>query len=194
MNTLRNGPSCSTTSLRRRAIPTAAVLLCVWALACLWSTSAAQAQPAASPALTIVGRGEPLMLTPEALRAMPHQTLALLNPHSGQTETYEGIPLLDLLTKAGAPLGEHLRGPELATAVLAEASDGYRVVFGLGELDSGTGDAQVLLADRMNGAPLDAKQGPLKLVVPRDKRPARWIRQLTTLRIVMVGGPPAKAH
>jgi DMSO/TMAO reductase YedYZ molybdopterin-dependent catalytic subunit len=67
--------------------------------------------------------------------------------------------------------------------LVAEASDGYRVAFALAELDPGTGDTQVLLAHRMNGAALDGEVGPLRLVVPKDKRPARWIRQLSTLHV-----------
>jgi hypothetical protein len=35
------------------------------------------------------------------------------------------------------PQGEALRGPAMTTYVLAEAADGYRVVFSLAELDSG---------------------------------------------------------
>jgi hypothetical protein len=36
-----------------------------------------------------------------------------------------------------------------------------------------------MVADTMNGAPLDAHNGPLKLVVPGDLRPARSVRMLT---------------
>jgi len=35
----------------------------------------------------------------------------------------------------------------------------------------------------------DAKIGPLRLVAPRDKRPARWIRMLQTIKVVSV--PPS---
>jgi DMSO/TMAO reductase YedYZ molybdopterin-dependent catalytic subunit len=44
-------------------------------------------------------------------------------------------------------------------------------------------DNQVIVAATMNGKPLEPKEGPLKIVVPGDKRPARWIRMLTDLRI-----------
>jgi hypothetical protein len=66
---------------------------------------------------------------------------------------------------------------------VAEASDGYRVVFALAELDPDFGNAQVLVAENVDGHPLSANDGPLRLVVPGDKRQARWIRLLTTLTV-----------
>jgi DMSO/TMAO reductase YedYZ molybdopterin-dependent catalytic subunit len=80
-----------------------------------------------------------------------------------------------------------MRGPAMATYLLAEASDGYRVVFSLAELDADFTDAQVLVADTLDGAPLGANVGPLRLVVPQDKRPARWVRMLKSLTVVQLG-------
>lgn len=40
----------------------------------------------------------------------------------------DGVRLSDLLVKAGAPLGEKLRGRGLATYVVAHPSDEYAVV------------------------------------------------------------------
>jgi len=36
------------------------------------------------------------------------------------------------------------------------------------------------------GKPLDAKEGPFRIIALGDKRAARWIRQVTVLRIVLV--------
>ncbi len=51
------------------------------------------------------------------------------------------------------------------------------------ELDPVMTDNRIIVADRMNGKPLDPKEGPFKIVVPGDKRPARWIRMLTALQV-----------
>lgn len=115
---------------------------------------------------------------------MPRQTLKVLNPHSKKMKVYEGVPLGDLLRKAGVPRGEKLRGKAMATYVLATASDGYRVLFSLGELDPSFMDSNVLVADTLNGAPLGPNEGPLKLVAPHDKRPARWIRMVNSLTVL----------
>jgi DMSO/TMAO reductase YedYZ molybdopterin-dependent catalytic subunit len=98
------------------------------------------------------------------------------------------VLLEELLRKTGVPQGENLRGPSMATYVLAEAADGYRVVFSLAELDSGILDSEVIVADAMDGAPLGDKQGPFRLVAPHDKRPARWVRMLKSITVVRAAG------
>jgi DMSO/TMAO reductase YedYZ molybdopterin-dependent catalytic subunit len=107
-----------------------------------------------------------------------------MNAHDKKEETYEGVLLEVLLQNAGAPHGEQLRGQLMTSYVVAEAQDRYRVVFALAELDSGFLDSQVLVADTMDGAPLGAKLGPLRLVAPHEKRPARWVRMLKTITVV----------
>src|SRR6185503_5449615 len=94
--------------------------------------------------------------------------------------------LSDVLKKAGVPLGADLRGPALAGYVLASASDGYQVVFSLGELDPDMTDGQFLVADKANGKPLFGEDGAFRLVVPKDKRGARSVRMLTKLEVVQL--------
>ena len=146
------------------------------------------AQTTASPAdLRISGAvTTPLVLTLADLKGMPRKKLSVVNPHNQKTEVYEGVLLEELLRKAGVPQGESLRGPAMASYVLAEASDGYRVVFSLAELDSGVLESEVLVADTMDGAALGAKEGPFRLVAPHEKRPARWVRMLKSITVVRV--------
>jgi DMSO/TMAO reductase YedYZ molybdopterin-dependent catalytic subunit len=142
---------------------------------------------ATAPELRIGGAvPTPLVLTLADLKKMPRKTLSVVNPHDQKKETYEGVLLEDLLQKTGVAHGEHLRGAAMATYVLAEAEDGYRVVFSLAELDSGIVDSEVIVADTMDGAPLAAKQGPFRLVAPHEKRPARWVRMLKSITVVSV--------
>lgn len=140
----------------------------------------------ASPAtLKINGAvSTPLVLTVEDLKKMPRKTLSVLNPHENKTEVYEGVLVEELLKKAGVPQGESLRGAALATYVVFEAEDGYRVVFSLAELDAGILDSGVIVADTMDGAALPPKIGPLRLVAPHEKRPARWVRMLKSITVV----------
>lgn len=126
----------------------------------------------------------PLTLTLADLQKMPRKTLTVVNPHDKKTEKYEGVALEEILHKAGVSQGEALRGPAMTTYVLAEAADGYRVVFSLAELDSGIIDSEVIVADTMDGAPLGDKLGPFRLVAPHEKRPARWVRMLKSVAVV----------
>lgn len=135
--------------------------------------------------LTIGGAvSKPLTLSIPDLKALPRKTLQVMNPHEKRNEVYEGVLLEDLLQKAGVAHGEALRGPLMATYVIAEGEDGYRVVFSLAELDSGIADSDVLVADTVDGGPIGPKQGPLRLVAPHDKRPARWVRMLKSITVV----------
>lgn len=160
-------------------------------LALISSTGTTRGQTAAAPTaerpaeLRIAGAvSSPLVLTVADLKKMPRKTLTVLNPHDKKTETYEGVLLEELSRKAGVPHDEELRGPAMATYVIAEAEDGYRVVFSLAELDSGILDSDVLVADTLDGAPMAAKLGPFRLVAPHEKRPARWVRMLKSITVV----------
>ena len=147
-------------------------------LACAQSTTT-------SVELTIGGAvSTPLALTVADLKRMPRKTLSVVNPHDKKTEVYEGVLLEELLRRAGVPQHEQLRGPAMATYVVAKADDGYNVVFSLAELDSGMLDSEVIVADTMDGAALTAKEGPFKIVAPHEKRPARWVRMLKSITVV----------
>jgi DMSO/TMAO reductase YedYZ molybdopterin-dependent catalytic subunit len=125
----------------------------------------------------------PLTLSIADLKKMPRTTIQVENPHDKKSEVYEGVLLEELLRRAGAPHGELLRGPLMTSYVIAEAGDGYKVVFALAELDSGIMNSEVLVADTLDGAPIDAKRGPFRLVAPHDKRPARWVRMLKSISV-----------
>jgi len=92
-----------------------------------------------------------------------------------------------LLARVDAPSGEKLRGPALRLVVIARALDNYEVAYALAEFDGAFNDRTILLVDRQDGQPLGAGMGPLRLLVPGDKRPARWTRMITSLDIIQVG-------
>lgn len=71
----------------------------------------------------------------------------------------------------------------MALYLVVEASDGYRAVFAMPELDPAFSDRVILLADRRDGRPLPDQAGPLQVIVPGEKKHARWVRQVIRLRI-----------
>jgi DMSO/TMAO reductase YedYZ molybdopterin-dependent catalytic subunit len=125
----------------------------------------------------------PLQLKAEDLAKLPRET-ASVREQDGTTVQYEGVPLREVLSRAGAPLGKELRGKALATYVLAKAHDGYQVLFALSELDPAFGNETILVADKRAGKPLSGYQGPLRLVCPNDKAGARSVRMLEAIEIV----------
>jgi DMSO/TMAO reductase YedYZ molybdopterin-dependent catalytic subunit len=147
--------------------------------------------PAASGPLAVSGAVKtPLTLTKADLQAMP-RTAVTLDDH-GKKQVYAGVLVSEILTRAGAPIGTEVKGGALATYVLASAGDGYQVLFSIGELDPAVSGSEIIVADTVDGGPLSDTQGPLRIVVPRDKRGARSIRMLQRLEVVRLP-PPANA-
>jgi DMSO/TMAO reductase YedYZ molybdopterin-dependent catalytic subunit len=133
--------------------------------------------------LSIAGAVEqPLTFHASDLATLSRQTLQVRD-HEGRESVFEGVALVELLQRAGVPLGKDLRGDRMVTYVLVGAVDGYRVVFALPEIDPAFSDRLILLADRRDQQPLSAQEGPLRLVVPGEKRQARWVRQVTSVTV-----------
>ena len=142
----------------------------------------AQSQPTQ---VTVKGRdGKLTILTRQDLIQMPRQVVSITNSKTKAVEKYEGVLLSDVLAKANAPTGKTLHGPELRDYVEVRGSDEYHVIFSLAELDPPTHANRVLLADTMDGKPMESPQGPLKLIAPDDLRPERWVRMVTKLTIL----------
>lgn len=147
----------------------------------------ATAAPAVSASLSLTGEvKQELHLTAADLKALPRTSVKGFDAHEKQTHVFEGVTLQELLKRAGVPTGEDMRGKGLALCVVAGAADGYHAVYSIGELEPSIGDETVLVADTVDGQPIPAGQGPLRLVVPTDKRPARWVRMLQSLTVVSV--------
>jgi hypothetical protein len=115
-------------------------------------------------------------------RALQHISIKAHNGHTGSDETYSGVALATLLAKLNAPMENALRGKAMTTYVTATGSDGYAVVLSLAEVDPDFHDNQVIVADARDGQPL-GKDGPFQLIVPGDKRPARWVRNLVSISL-----------
>ena len=139
----------------------------------------------APPTVQVTGAvKQALTLTADDLAKMPRASVKTMS--NGMETVYEGVWLHEVLKQAGVPQGSELRGKALSSYVVAEAQDGYQVVFSLGELDPAFIDNEILLADTANGKPLFGAQGRFRLVVPKDKPGARSIRMLTKLEVVQV--------
>ena len=157
------------------------------ALPILFSACLSFAQTTAATNTLVISGDIPATITfkIEDIAAMPHES-ATVTEEDGSKVVYEGVPLRDILTKAGAPLGKQLRGKNLASYVLAKAHDGYQVLFSVGELDQSNSqpNTSILVADKRDGKPLFEYQGPLRLVCASDKAGARGVRMLENIEVV----------
>lgn len=122
--------------------------------------------------------GSRATLDAAALAALPHE--AVKAEAHGHAVEMNAIDLREVLRAAGIEPPQQIRGAALRQVLLAGARDGYGVAFSWAELDPALGGRRAFLVH----AGLKPDEGPLRLVVPADARPARWVRQLETLRLI----------
>jgi hypothetical protein len=159
-----------------------------WASA-IAAAALAMSGAAAAQTLTVTGLGgQKLALGAADIAALPHQPVAL-HLENGKSEACDAVPLALILAKVGAPQGRALHGPEMADVVEIGAADGYHVALALAETDPMVRPDPAVLADRCDGAPMAAPEGPFRVIVPGDLRPARSARQVTSLTLLRL--PPA---
>jgi hypothetical protein len=141
-----------------------------------------QAPASATSTLTVQGlTGKPHVVTAAEWQAMRRiDTTVAAHQVSGR---YSGVLLTDLLGLVAAPLGDALRGKALGAYIVVEAADGYRVVFSLAEFDPGYTDRLAIVADRKDGQSLAGNEAPYHLIIPGEKRPARWVRQVVRITL-----------
>ncbi|WP_018620894.1 molybdopterin-dependent oxidoreductase [Spirosoma luteum] len=137
----------------------------------------------AQAVLTISGDvTKPITLQETEVKSMPHIEVTAKD-HDGKEHRYAGVALVDLLKQAGTPLGGELRGKNLRKFVLVKGADEYEVLFALPELDPDFATQTILLADAVDGAPLVPGAGPYRVVVPEEKRPTRWVRNVKSIEV-----------
>jgi hypothetical protein len=145
----------------------------------------AHSHPKGEPStqLTLTGPdGKTLTLSAADFKALPHKSIIVMNGHANAKESYAGVPLTDLLAKVGVPVGKDLKGKAYVMYAVAEGTDHYRVLYSLDEIDGAAHQGDVIVADTLDGAALTT-DGAFKLVSSEDKRPARWVRNLTTITV-----------
>jgi hypothetical protein len=138
------------------------------------------AQPSTSLSLTLDGKTSTLSLAD--LEAMPQKTVIVHNEHTKADETYTGVPLGDLLAKNGFPVDKTTHRKMLRSYLIAEGTDKYGVLYSVTEVESSEHAADVLVATKLDGKPL-GEDGQLKLIDSADKRPQRWVRNLSAITV-----------
>jgi hypothetical protein len=138
----------------------------------------------AGPLLTISYQTTNLILNADDFAALPHTKIQLIDPHEQKEHQFSGVAVSEILARVNAPSGEKLRGHALRQIVIFRARDAYAVSFSLADFDANYSNRTILLADQEDGAPLSDTAGPLRLIVPGDKKAARWERMVASIEII----------
>jgi len=142
------------------------------------------AKPAAAPStsLTLTVDGKATVFSTADLKALPQKTVKVHNEHTKMDESYSGVPLGDLLAKAGFVVIPATHREMLRSFLRVEGTDKYWVLYSLTEVEGSEHDGDVLVATSMDGKGLGA-DGELKLISTGDKKPQRWVRNLAAITV-----------
>jgi len=146
----------------------------------------AHAKGAPSTELKLTVDGKTSTVTLAELAAMPQKTVKVHNEHTKKDEAYTGVALGDLLAKYGFAVGMPTHRKMLHSYITAEGTDKYWVLYSVTEIEGSEHEAEVIVATGVDGGSL-GDDGQLKLVASAEKRPQRWVRNLTAIRLVTVG-------
>lgn len=115
----------------------------------------------------------------------PTTVTVTFNSSQGKvTNTYMGIPLIDLLTVAQVKVNAKQKNDILRKYVVAHASDCYEAVVALGEILPNFEAKKVLVAYADgNGQPLPEADGVARLVMPGDINGGRNVYHLSKLTV-----------
>jgi len=150
------------------------------ALALVTATLVATPVLAQDLKVTVQGR-DTVVLTPAEIRALPRARATITV--KGASVVYEGAVLHEALLKAGVVAGERLMGRYLNQIVVLRAADGFASILSIAETDPVYRANPVILADTVNGQPLDAREGPYRVVVDGDLRPSRSPRAVVSVEV-----------
>lgn len=145
----------------------------------------AHPKAALSTSLTLVMDGKATMIPVAELQAMPQKTVTLRNPHTKLDESYTGVELSDLLAKYGLALDKTTQKRILRSYLRVEGTDHYFALYSAAEIEGEIHHGDVIVATEMNNRGL-GEDGQIKLVASEDKKPMRWVRNVTKITLITV--------
>jgi Oxidoreductase molybdopterin binding domain len=149
---------------------------------------------AGADGITVSGAvDKPGVWTADRLKSELAADLAAISYTSrGHKHTANAVSLLSVLKAAGVqtqlkmdPKADpKIKNFELRLVVVVRGRDGYVAAFSLAELLADVGNRHVWLALDADGQALSPSEGPVRLMVPEDEKPARWIRGVQSIVVV----------
>jgi DMSO/TMAO reductase YedYZ molybdopterin-dependent catalytic subunit len=97
----------------------------------------------------------------------------------GKEHVFKGATLFSVIQSAGIPTGSK----SFLKYIQVTAADNYKVIFAFAEIDPDFTSQSIIVATSVDGKPLSKEEGPFRIVVPNDKKHARWVRQVTAIKV-----------
>ncbi len=135
-----------------------------------------------STSLVVTVDGKATTLSVADLSTMPQKTITVYNEHMKTDETYAGVLLGDLLAKYGLPVDKTTHQKMLRSYLVAEGTYKYWVLYSVTEIEGSEHNGDVIIATSVGGKPL-GEDGQFRLVDSEDKKPQRWVRNLSAITV-----------
>ncbi len=104
--------------------------------------------------------------------------LAYQTGHGEEKGRFTGVPLWRLLSEVGLA-DDKGKNPAIRHYIVASGADGYSAILSYGELDPDLEGKSVLVVYERDGIPTP----DLQLVVPGDKKGARYVHDLVRVEV-----------
>jgi hypothetical protein len=141
---------------------------------------------ARAQSVTISGDGiTPINIT-KAMFADMKQVVVMAKAHDEKVHRYSGVTIADLLIKAGIMLGDSAKSKTINSYIIVTAADNYKAIYTIPEIDPLFATRSIILSNRADKRPLATEDGPFQIIVPGEKKHARWVRQVTGIQVVIV--------
>jgi len=133
----------------------------------------------------------PQVVERSEIAKLPHQ-IVKARGSDNKMSVYSGVPLKESLKHVGVVFSRERQQRNLGSVVLVESVDATSVLFAMAELDTALTNKPILVADAKNGKPLTAPEGPFRIIVPGEKEPTRWVKQVWAIYIVQIAEPSTR--
>lgn len=136
--------------------------------------------------VTISGDGIIPVTITKGMFADMKQVVIMAKAHDEKVHRYSGVLLTDILAKAGVAQGDSAKKKTVSTYIIVTAADNYKAIYALPEIDPLFATRSIILANRADKKPLTVEDGPFQIIVPGEKKHARWVRQVSGIQVVIV--------
>lgn len=136
--------------------------------------------------ITISGDGIKTVMFTKAMFADLKPVVIMAKAHDEKVHRYTGVALADVLAKAGIGLGDSVKKKIITSYIIVTAADNYKAIYTLPEIDPVFANRTIILANKVDKKPLPEGYAPYQIIVPGEKKHARWMRQVTSIQLVRV--------
>ncbi|MDT3403135.1 hypothetical protein [Mucilaginibacter terrae] len=136
--------------------------------------------------ITISGKGINSFNFTKAMFANLKPVVLMAKGHDEKVHRYTGVALADVLKNSGVILGDSAKKKTIVSYIIVTAADNYKAIYTLPEIDPLFANRTIILANKVDKQLLPEGYAPYQIIVPGERKHARWLRQVVSIELVTV--------